>query len=332
MTLRLTVDERAWSAHVGRVAAAEPQAIPVVKGNGYGFGRATLMPHAVEMSGDVAVGTVYEANDVPPGTTAVVLTPTLRVPADLRPGAVLTVGSIAHVHALSSAGWRGSVVAKLASTMRRYGAVPPRQPSEPSGAAGTDETDLPTLLSACVEAGLEVVAASIHLPLAGDDTERAAEVVAWLPFLPDELPLWVSHLGAEALDAVRAAAAGRSVRLRIGTGLWHGDKSMLHLGADVLDVRPTAAGTTAGYRATPAPVDGWLVVAGAGSAHGVAALDDGRSPFHHARRRIALLEAPHMHTSMLLVAGVDGPPPAIGDWLDLQRPLISTAVDEVCWV
>ena len=47
---------------------------------------------------------------------------------------------------------------------------------------------------------------------------------------------------------------------------------------------------------------------GAGTAHGVHPLDDGRSPFHFARRRLALLEPPHMHTSMVVVpAGEPGP-------------------------
>ena len=100
----------------------------------------------------------------------------------------------------------------------------------------------------------------------------------------------------------------------------------------MLDVHPVRSGVTAGYRATPAPDDGWLVLVGAGSAHGAAPLDGGRSPFHHARRRVALLEAPHMHTSMLFLPAADGPPPATGDWVDLQRPLITTTVDEVRWV
>jgi hypothetical protein len=331
MTVRLTVDERAWSDHVRGVTTAEPTLIPVVKGNGYGFGRSTLMQHALRISAEVAVGTVYEANDVPAGTTAVVLTPTLRLPPELPPDAVLTVGSVAHVDALRRAGRRGRVVAKLASAMHRYGAVPPGAVEPLTGAPPAAVTDLPALLDACTDAGLELVAAGIHLPLAGDDPARAAEVVAWLPHLPDGLPLWLSHLGGAALAAVRAAASGRTVRLRAGTGLWHGDKSMLHLSADVLDVHPVRAGATAGYRLTTVPADGWLVLAGAGSAHGVAELDGGRSPFHHARRRIALLEPPHMHTSMLLVPTGDGPPPSPGEWLDLQRPLISTLVDEVRW-
>ena len=60
------------------------------------------------------------------------------------------------------------------------------------------------------------------------------------------------------------------------------------------------AGERAGYRLIEVADDGHLVVVGAGSAHGVAALPDGASPFHFARTRMAMLEPPHMHTSMLV--------------------------------
>ena len=69
---------------------------------------------------------------------------------------------------------------------------------------------------------------------------------------------------------------------------------------------------------------------GAGTAHGIHPLDDGRSPFHFARRRLALLEPPHMHTSMVVVPD-DEPAPKPGDIVDVQRPLIATSVDEVRW-
>jgi alanine racemase len=104
----------------------------------------------------------------------------------------------------------------------------------------------------------------------------------------------------------------------------------LHLGADVLDVRPVRAGQHAGYRQGTVRCDGTIVVIAAGSAHGVQPLDDGRSPFHFARRRLALLEPPHMHTSMAVVPDGD-PTPRPGDIVDVQRPLISTFVDEVRW-
>jgi hypothetical protein len=69
---------------------------------------------------------------------------------------------------------------------------------------------------------------------------------------------------------------------------------------------------------------------GAGTANGVFALDDGRSPFHHDRTRLALHEPPHMHTSMAFVPAGDACPRP-GGWVDLQRPLTHTTVDELHW-
>jgi hypothetical protein len=37
-----------------------------------------------------------------------------------------------------------------------------------------------------------------------------------------------------------------------------------------------------------------------------------------------------MHTSMVFVAAGE-PCPAPGDWIDVQRPLITTSVDEIVW-
>ena len=105
---------------------------------------------------------------------------------------------------------------------------------------------------------------------------------------------------------------------------------MLHLTADVLDIHAVSAGTVAGYNSTRVIADGTLVVIGAGSAHGVTVLDDGRSPFHFQRRRLALLERPHMHTSMVFVP-TGAPCPAVGDAVDVQRPLTMVAVDELSW-
>ena len=148
---------------------------------------------------------------------------------------------------------------------------------------------------------------------------------------PEDDEVWVSHLGLDGYEALVDAWPDRRFRIRRGTALWHGDKSALHLGAEVLEVRPVRAGTTAGYRQAVVPSDGWLVVIGAGSAHGIGVLADGRSPFHFDRRRLALLEPPHMHVSMAIVpAGQIGP--EVGDVVDVQWPLISTSVDEVRWV
>jgi hypothetical protein len=67
---------------------------------------------------------------------------------------------------------------------------------------------------------------------------------------------------------------------------------------------------------------------GAGTAHGVHPLPDGRSPFHFARRRLVLVEPPHMHTSMVWIAA-DEPVPAVGAEVDVQVPLTHVLPDRV---
>jgi hypothetical protein len=99
----------------------------------------------------------------------------------------------------------------------------------------------------------------------------------------------------------------------------------------VLETRPIGAGTAAGYHQRSVRTDGHLVMIGAGTASGVTVLPDGRSPFHLERRRLELLEPPHMHTSMAFVPAGDRVP-AVGARVDLQRPLTMTTVDAVDWI
>jgi alanine racemase len=316
MALRLTVQRAPWKAHVDAVAARVDGLAPVVKGNGYGFGRATLHPLIKGLSDYVCVGTIHELDNVADRVTPVVLTPTLVPPPSLpsSSAAILTVGSRDDVSALS--GWHGRVIVKLQSSMRRYGATP----AEIAGVA-----------SSAAAANLEIVGYALHLPLTGSDYDRLAEIDSWLDHVDPGQPMWLSHLRSESYANLRARHPNRQFRLRLGTALWHGDKSFLQLRADVLAVHPVQAAQRAGYRLTEIPSDGRLVMVGAGSAHGVAPLTDGASPFHFARTRLALLEPPHMHTSMVFAA--DGTPcPAVGDRVDVQRPLISTLVDEIEWV
>ena len=111
---------------------------------------------------------------------------------------------------------------------------------------------------------------------------------------------------------------------------------MVALHADVIAVRNTTFGT-AGYRATKISTNAntRLVMVGCGSSHGVGALGDvdalgdSSSPFHFARQRLAMLEPPHMHTTML---SVDGDPcPQAGDWVDVQQPMTRVYPDVIAW-
>jgi alanine racemase len=338
LTLRLTVDTAAWRAHHAQLAGAyrtTSPVVPVVKGNGYGFGRGVLARVAEDLLASrprkrtddpptIAVGTVHELAGLQSRVRPLVLTPPgPGAAARLRAAArdpLVTVGDRAHVAAID--GWRGAVLVKLASSMRRFGVT---------------ARELDDFERTVRTAGLDVAGYAIHLPLAGDDAERVAEVERWMAVLdtrhrPTSTPaaLWVSHLGPEAHGGLGERWPQWTFPMRIGTALWHGDKSALHLAADVLDVHAVAAGTAAGYHGTRVIADGTLVVVGAGSAHGVTVLEDGRSPFHHQHRRLALLERPHMHTSILFVPTAE-PCPGIGDTVDVQRPLTMVAPDEIVW-
>lgn len=340
MTLRLRVDGAAWRTHVERVASSYVDVVPVVKGNGYGFGRGVLADLAVELladaSGDematLAVGTVHELVGLPEGVRPLVLTPpapdggasgsrTMEERLNAAPvSPLVTVGAPEHVDVLGE--WRGDVVIKLESTMHRFGVSP---------------DDRQWFERYVVNAGLTVVGYSIHLPLAISDADRLAEVERWLGVLPPALgapghspSMGVSHLGPSAYTALCERWPRWRFPMRIGTGLWHGDKAALHLGANVIDFHPVKADTVAGYHHHVVAADGFLVVIGAGSAHGVEPLADGRSPFHYLRRRLDLVERPHMHTTMVLVPEGQNCP-QVGDVVDVQRPLISVSVDEVIW-
>jgi len=322
MSVRLTVRRALWRSHVARTAAAYGDALaPVVKGNGYGFGRPLLHDTVLGMGNPdpvVCVGTVHELHDVPAGLRAVVLTPSLTAPFSVAP--VLTVGSTEHVAALGN--WGGDVIVKLVSSMQRYGVQPD----------GLDE-----LMASVRRAGLGLHAFALHLPLAGDDAERRAEIEAWLPLLPAGVPLWVSHLSPDSFHSLTTDHPDRRFRIRVGTALWHGVPrgDFLHLGAEVVQTRAVRHGEVAGYHRSLVPFDGTLVAIGAGVSAGITALqsDDPqrRSPFHFARTRLQLLEPPHMHTSLVVVPAGQ-PCPSVGDLVDVQRPLLATAPDEIVWL
>ena len=55
MTIRLTVDRDRWWRHATDVAESVEGLVPVVKGNGYGFGRVNLAIAASRLSPIIAV-------------------------------------------------------------------------------------------------------------------------------------------------------------------------------------------------------------------------------------------------------------------------------------
>jgi alanine racemase len=311
--------ESGWRARVERTWADHPGIVPVVKGNGYGFGRPGLIGLATQFGADeLAVGTVHELAALPfSGPHQIVLTPAVAsdlAGLQLSPNTILTVGSMADVTAL--AGRKIRIIVKMVSSMRRYGANP---------------EELSRLSDAAATAGLHVHGYALHLPLPQPAGSNAMEAQSVLESIPGDATVYVSHLTAAEIGALKPAFPRLRLRPRIGTELWIGGKEHLKLVADVVEVRPVESGQSAGYRRWPVDEDGHLVMVSAGTAHGVQPLPDGRSPFHFERRRVALHEPPHMHTSMLVVP-LDSPLPSVGDQVDVQQPLTRVWPDRIQFV
>lgn len=288
----------AWRTHISEVWDQHPGIVPVVKGNGYGFGRDRLFKICAARDVDIiGVGTVHEVAGVP--ARAMVLTPLsgaeVALVDDTPDDTIFTVGSARDARAL--AGRRPAVI-KLASEMGRYGVL------------SHERSEVEHLV------GANLHGYSIHLPLDGGQVMAAD--------LPDASLLYVSHL--ESTPRI----SGLRVRQRIGTRLWLGDKSNLRLRADVVHVRVVHAGEVAGYRRRTIGGDGAIVMVSAGTAHGVQLLDDGSSPFHFGRRRVRVLEPPHMHTTMLWFPAHESCPRP-GDEVDVQQPLTRVLPDRVVW-
>ena len=206
------------------------------------------------------------------------LTPAARPPDSAA--AVLTVGSVGHVHAL--AGWPGRVVVKLASSVRRFGA--------------TAETLAP-VMTAARAAGLDVIGFSVHPPVAGSDDEHLDDVepLGRRCSIP---PTRCGSATCRRRPTATCATPGRSAASGPASAPPCGTATSVRCTSPPtsLDVRDVRAGEHAGYRQGVVPADGTLVMVGAGTAHGVHPLEDGRSPFHFARRRLdAARTAAHAH-------------------------------------
>ena len=383
MSFTVTVDTARWHAHQDSVATAVARAtgsgiVPVVKGNGYGLGQDLLTRQAERLGADtVAVGTVWEiASVVNPGShdilvlepfdprDAVAAAEWWKVGQHLHAGRVIrTVSTREALLALIDGPGSVRIVIEARTSMHRF---------------GIDERGLVDVLAepdvrAALERGRVLVEGlALHLPLVqpADEvsppgvaaTPRVREVVRWAG-LWQELTqvwsghnspvgrVWTSHLTDDEASRIAASVPDAPLRLRVGTRLWLGDRTVLRAAGTVLAVHPVATGTHVGYRQRTGPRDGTLVVVSGGTAHGIGltaptpasslrqrvvtagtgALDAaGRalSPFTWDGRQRWFAEPPHQHVSMVwLPRGCVIP--AIGDQMGADVRYTTARFDAV---
>ena len=343
-------------------------------------------------AGSVAVGTVHEAPAVlaaeaeldvlilePLTLRGVVVADAWRALAEHPEAArvihtVASPESAADIVALASPQTPRRVVLEGLTSMRRFGMT------EDEVAAA-----ITTLAPHIASGAIRLEGLALHLPIAtpeeprigsmamltSDDSApqpvvvgsaRVHEVVAWgllwpnllanLAGLSDAGSLWVSHLDDRECAQVREALPDVPIRLRVGTRLWLGDRTALRAGGTVLAVHATPQGQSAGYHQRRGPRDGYVVVIGGGTSHGVALTAP--RPARNARQRAAaagsgaleaagrfrspfrlpsggqawFLEPPHMHVSMLRIPKGTIPPP-VGELLECDVRFTTVAPDAI---
>ena len=343
MSFRLTVDAGRWRRHLDAVRDEAPGLVPVVKGNGYGFGRELLAREARRLGVDtVAVGVRSEVSAVRASHAGDVL-----VMEPLRPGEAAAAEGDADAGVIRTVA-RLDVLRQVAALAR-----PPRivvELDSPVHRHGIGPDQLDALARALAVVPYEGVA--LHLPLTGPRLSAARGTLDRLRTAGLRPPtLWVSHLDGDELRTLAAEAGPVRIRPRVGTGLWLGDRGALRATGTVLDAHPVWRRDAVGYRQRRAGTSGTMLVVSGGTSHGVGLRSPatGRglaarsrdllgglahgsgatpSPFRWQGRRLRFADVPHMQASMLLVPrGVE--PPAIGTALECDVRMTVTAFDEV---
>ncbi|WP_067431230.1 alanine racemase [Nocardioides jensenii] len=344
MSVTLYVDAARFRANQHRILATQPELVPVAKGNGYGLGNARLAEEARALGVDtLAVGTYAELPAVADHFPAslLVLTPwrDFEAPTEPNPRVIHTVGRLEDLKGLLARDPEARFVLERLTSMLRHGFTP-----RELRAAGD-------FLQSNESAGFEGIA--FHLPMGGashlSEVQRLMTdaVAAGLP----PTTIWVSHLTDAELAQLGRSWPDYTIRPRIGTDLWLGDRGAFAVRATVLDAHEVERGDLFGYRGRAAPKTGTVLVVSGGTAHGIGleaptgastikaragaiargGLDAAgfvRSPYSIGGKQRLFAEPPHMQASMLFVPQ-GAPVPAVGDEIDVRVRYTATAFDRV---
>lgn len=338
MSLILHVAADTWRKHLASVIAeSDAQIVPVIKGNGYGFGKKVLAREAKSLNLPViAVATIAEAEEL----------------QSVFPGEILLLSPSASsnsekvIHTISphssvfSANMPKKFVLELLSPIHRH---------------GFSVSDLGNALEKYSKSG-KCEGIAIHLPIdqkssAADWIDKSLQSITERGIATAEFKdtVWVSHISDKDLDKLKQKWPQIVWKIRVGTKLWLGDRSALKAKAQVLDLHAIDKPTSVGYRQYKVG-RGWLVIASGGTSHGVGleiatpkrdflsqvkALTKSflnlfgwnPSPFSWNGKKLEFAEAPHMHLSLLTFKGKNAP--KVGSELDVDVRFTTTTFDQI---
>jgi alanine racemase len=297
MTFALTVDAPKFRDHLtsltNRYATAGAELVPVIKGNGYGFGRGVLAGEATRLGGNrIAIGTVWEL-----GQTL----------ADFT-GEILVLEPLNSTDELALAKWRthlehnaDRIIVTLGNsdltTVKSIGAKNIYLEGKTSlSRFGILPFDMQSFSHF---SDLNVLGLSLHLPIVQLETKVDAtteissafngatlsqsmtETWNWIVLYQElstklSLPkhLSVSHISESQVTALKKMMQSYNfdleIEVRVGTKLWLGEPNALQVTGTVLEIHEMTHRQSAGYQQTDSGKNRRLIIVSGGTAHGVA--------------------------------------------------------------
>lgn len=339
MSFDLQLDSTRWRKHLDTVLAEMPQLIPVVKGNGYGFGRERLYAEASRLGADtIGVGTQFEVSEALERFAGdiQVLTPWRSFLPSVDSSRVIhTISRAADLTELADTQPGARVVLELETSMARFG-------------MGADE------LTKCRDAlgSFVLEGVTVHLPLRRSNLAEVRRLIATAieaGLASDKF--FASHLTVAELETLKGDYPDLTIRPRVGTRLWLGDPAAMQAVGTVLETHGVERGERVGYRQEAISRSGTIVIVSGGTGHGIgleaprhadSMVDRGkafargslaaagwtRSPFWIEGRQRLFLEPPHMQVSMLFLP-TGCPAPAVGDQVRAAVRWTTTSFDRV---
>jgi len=326
MPLSLHVDGQKWRSHLSAMLSAKPGLVPVIKGNGYGFGLELLAAESNRLGVEtIAVGLASEVAKVRTvfAGEIIILSPDQEINEVSQSKVIQTISYLDLLQKINS---NSNVIVEILTPLNRH---------------GINISDLNQVLAIIKDRNLNLRGFTLHLPIADIDGKW---VSATLQKLPEGSTVWISHL--HGADQIKKEFPKLTFRERIGTSLWLGADSALQARATVLENRKIQG--TAGYQQRK--VNENVIVASGGTAHGIgltapqsdysllgrakiiarafeAAFGKLRSPYRWDGKGLNFVEPPHMQCSLLSYSGSNQPKP--GDELTLRVRYTTTTFDQI---
>ena len=341
MAFDLSIAAEPWQAHLDSVHLSKPGLVPVIKGNGYGLGRALLASQSQRIGTPmIAAGTYEEAAElltVFPGDIQV-LTPwrpfSLNV---VDPRVIHSISRTEDIAALAGQDPAARILIEAQTSMRRH---------------GIERGQLDAAAVELAKSTLKLEGFASHLPMAG---HNLAEASSWCGALTETglatSNFFVSHLTDPELAALQSRHPNLTIRPRIGTSLWLGRLDSFEVSATVLDVHEVSRGDRVGYRQEKLKKSGHIVIVAGGTSHGIgleapravssakdsakaaakgvlAASGRALSPFFVGQTQAWFVEPPHMQASMIFLPK-NLQAPKVGDRITAQVRYTIASFDSI---